>query len=108
MSFRSSSSRRATTTPTPPGPANRHHDDRVAFWCAAPPGLQETLVPSDPDRFFRPPYVGHRGWLGVFLDVPGVDWDEVEDLVEQGYRSVAPARLVSLLDDDPSRGGAMR
>jgi hypothetical protein len=45
--------------------ADHHHDDRLAFWCAAQPGVQEALVASDPERFFRPPYVGHRGWLGV-------------------------------------------
>lgn len=69
-----------------------HHDDRLAFWCAAPPGAQETLVESDPERFFRPPYVGHRGWLGVYLDVP-VDWDEIADLVLDAYCQVAPRKL---------------
>ncbi len=68
--------------------ADHHHDDRVAFWCAAPDGVQEALVDSDPQRFFRPPYVGHRGWLGVYVDVP-VDWDEVEGLVRDAYRVVA-------------------
>jgi hypothetical protein len=77
--------------------ADRHHDDRVAMWCAAPPGVQEHLVDAEPDRFFRPPYVGHRGWLGVYLDVP-VDWDEVAALVEDAYRTVAPRRLVAELD----------
>ena len=48
--------------------ADHHHDDRVGFWCAAPPGAQEALVAARPDRFFRPPYVGGRGWLGVWLD----------------------------------------
>ncbi len=67
--------------------ANRHHDDRIAFWCAAPSGAQEPLVESDPGRYFRPPYVGHRGWLGVFLDVP-VDWDEIEELVGDACRIV--------------------
>jgi hypothetical protein len=53
--------------------ADHHHDDRLAFWCAAQPGVQEALVASAPERFFRPPYVGHRGWLGVYLDVsPGL------------------------------------
>jgi hypothetical protein len=69
--------------------ADHHHDDRLAFWCAAQPGVQEALVASDPERFFRPPYVGHRGWLGVYLDVP-VDWDEVAELVADAYRTVAP------------------
>jgi hypothetical protein len=77
--------------------ANHHHDDRLGFWCAAPPGLQEERVAFDPQRFFRPPYVGHRGWLGVYLDVP-VDWDEVAALVEDAYRTIAPKRLVELLD----------
>ncbi|HEY4420678.1 MAG TPA: MmcQ/YjbR family DNA-binding protein, partial [Pseudonocardia sp.] len=49
--------------------ADHHHDDRVAFWCAAPAGVQEELVTTAPTRFFRPPYVGGRGWLGVYLDV---------------------------------------
>jgi hypothetical protein len=77
--------------------ADHHHDDRLAFWCAAPPGAQEALVGSDPDRFFVPPYVGHRGWIGVRLDVP-VDWDEIADLVTDAYRMVAPKRLVAELD----------
>jgi hypothetical protein len=57
--------------------ANHHHDDRLAFWCAAPPGAQEVLAGAEPERFFRPPYVGTRGWLGVYLGVP-VDWPQVE------------------------------
>ena len=78
--------------------ANLHHDDRLAFWCAAPPGAQTALVDANPERFFRPPYVGHRGWLGVRLDGP-VDWDEIADLVEDAYRQVAPRRLLAALDD---------
>jgi hypothetical protein len=81
--------------------ADHHHDDRLAFWCAAPPGTQEALVASDPGRFFRPPYVGHRGWLGVYLDVPQ-DWDELAELVTDAYRSVAPRRLAAQLDADGS------
>jgi len=78
--------------------ANHHHDDRLAFWCAGQDGAQEALVGSAPERFFRPPYVGHRGWLGVYLDVPGVDWDQIADLVTDAYRVVAPKRLVAELD----------
>ncbi len=77
--------------------ANHHHDDILAFWCAAPDGAQEILVGNHPDRFFRPPYVGHRGWLGVRLDVP-VDWDEIADLVTDSYRKVAPKKLLAALD----------
>jgi len=79
--------------------AGRHHDDRVAFWCPAPPGVQEALVGSDPERFLRPPYVGVRGWLGVYLDVPGVDWEEIAELILDAYRMVAPTRLAARLDD---------
>jgi hypothetical protein len=53
--------------------ANQHHDDRVGVWCAAPAGAQEVLVGAEPWRFFRPSYVGVRGWLGVYLDVPDSD-----------------------------------
>ncbi|MFE3028778.1 MmcQ/YjbR family DNA-binding protein [Nocardia tengchongensis] len=77
--------------------ADHHHDDRLGFWCAAPPGVQEDLVAADPRRFFRPPYVGHRGWLGVYLDV-AVDWDEIVEIVEDAYRMVAAKRLVAELD----------
>jgi hypothetical protein len=77
--------------------ADHHHDDRVAFWCAAADGVQEDLVGAAPDRFFRPPYVGHRGWLGVYLDVPQ-DWAEIAALVADAYRAVAPSRLVAELD----------
>jgi hypothetical protein len=81
--------------------ADHHHDDRVAFWCAAPPGAQETMVAAAPDRYFVPPYVGGRGWLGVYLDVP-IDWDEIADIVEDAYRVVAPKRLVAMLDEHAS------
>ncbi len=77
---------------------HHHHDDgRLAIWCAAPPGAQETLVDEEPARFFVPPYVGGRGWLGVRLDVD-VDWVEVGGMIEDSFRSVAPRRLVALLD----------
>lgn len=78
--------------------ANHHHDERLGFWVAAAPGMQEELVESAPDRFFRPPYVGVRGWLGVYLDVPAIDWPQIELLVEDAYRLIAPKKLVALLD----------
>jgi hypothetical protein len=80
--------------------SNHHHNDRVAFVCAAPDGAQEMLVGAEPERFFVPPYVGHRGWLGVYLDVP-VDWDQIADLVVDAYRRVAPKKLVAVLDAAP-------
>ena len=80
--------------------ADHHHDDLLAFWCAAPPGAQRELVVAAPDRFFVPPYVGGRGWLGVRLDVP-LDWAEIAELVEDAYRLIAPARLVVTLKAGP-------
>ena len=77
--------------------ADHHHDDRLAFWCAAPERAQEELTASEPKRFFVPPYVGNRGWLGIYLDVPA-DWEEIEELVVDAYRLVAPKRLLSEVD----------
>jgi hypothetical protein len=79
--------------------ADHHHDDRLAFWCAAPEGAQEILVAADPERFFRPPYVGVRGWLGVYLDVPQ-DWDELAVLVRDAYTTVAPRKLAELAESN--------
>jgi predicted DNA-binding protein (MmcQ/YjbR family) len=73
------------------------HEGRPSVWVKAPAGVQELLVGSDPARFFRPPYVGHHGWVGAFLDVD-VDWDELADLVEESYRITAPKRLQAQLD----------
>ncbi len=77
--------------------ADQHHDDRVAFWCAAPAGEQQAQLAAAPDRFFRPPYVGGRGWLGVWLDF-APDWTEVEEIVRDAYRQIAPKKLVAELD----------
>lgn len=79
--------------------SDHHHDDRLGFWCAAPPGDQQSMATADPERFFVPPYVGHRGWLGVYLDVP-VDWGEIAEITEDAYRVIAPKTLVARLDDE--------
>jgi hypothetical protein len=76
---------------------DHHGDGRLAIWCAAPPGVQASLVDEEPKRFFVPPYVGPRGWVGVRLDVD-VDWDEVAGIVEDGFREVATKRLLAELD----------
>jgi hypothetical protein len=73
--------------------SNHHGDGRFAIWCAAPDGMQKLLVDSDPERFFVPPYVGHRGWLGVRLD-RRLDWDDLAGIVEDAYGEVAPPKLV--------------
>ena len=76
---------------------DHHGDGRLAIWCAAPPGLQELLTEAVPDVYFVPPYVGHRGWLGVRLD-RGAEWGEIEGAVEDAYLAVAPKKLVAALE----------
>ena len=75
---------------------DHHGDGRFAIWCAAPAGNQELLVTAAPERFFRSPYLGHRGWLGVLLN-DGVEWDELTGIVEDAFCEVAPNRLVDEL-----------
>ena len=85
---------------------NHHGDGRLAIWCAAPEGLQQMLVGGDPERFFVPPYVGYRGWLGVRLD-RGMTWEELAGIVEDAYIAVAPQKLLDaagLGEAHPDRG----
>ena len=79
-------------------PSGHHDHDFPHLWCAAAPGVQDELVTTEPDRFFRPPYVGSRGWLGVRLD-GDVDWDEIEVVCEEAFRTIATRRLVAMLDE---------
>ena len=84
---------------------HHHGSPHCSVWLPAALGVQETLVESDPDRFFRPPYVGYRGWIGVVLDTrphTKPDWKLVAALVEQAYRLVAPAKLAARLDPPES------
>jgi hypothetical protein len=79
---------------------NDHHGDgRLTFQCKAGPGVAGDLVAADPRRFFLPPYMKQHGWVAMWLDVPGVKigWDEIESLVIDGYRLLAPKRLVAQL-----------
>ena len=75
-----------------------HHDHHFPhLWCAAPAGAQEAMVSTEPERFFRPPYVGGRGWLGVRLD-SDVDWEAVAAICADAFRTVAPKKAVAALD----------
>ncbi|MDQ3155776.1 MAG: MmcQ/YjbR family DNA-binding protein [Actinomycetota bacterium] len=77
---------------------DHHHGvEWTATWAATPPGASEALVLSDPETYFVPPYFGHRGWVGMRLN-GSTDWDEVAELLEDGWRSVAPARLIAQRD----------
>jgi hypothetical protein len=78
---------------------NDHHDDgRLAIWCAAPDGVQADMVDTDPERFFRPPYVGHLGWLGVLL--PGIDDLELAAICREAFTAVAPPSVLKMLAMD--------
>ncbi len=73
---------------------NHHGDEIVGIWCSAPLGTQDQLIREEPARFFYPPYVGHRGWIGVRLDVDP-DWDELAGIITDAYCTVAPKSLVT-------------
>ncbi len=79
--------------------ADDHHGDRrLAVRVKATPAEQQRLVASDSDRYFVPPYVGVKGWVGVRLDGPKADYIDLAILVESGWLSVAPKSYVN----DPS------
>ncbi|WP_375540198.1 hypothetical protein [Nocardia sp. XZ_19_385] len=67
--------------------------------CLALPESSERLSHGcpTPDRFFKPPYVGHRGWLGVRLSIDP-DWPEITEIIRDAYRQVAPKKLAAQLD----------
>lgn len=72
--------------------ADQHHDNRVACWVACDHATQQAYIQARPEHYFKPPYVGVRGWVGVYLDVE-VDWAEAEAIIREGYLMVAPKRL---------------
>ncbi len=77
---------------------NRHHGAaHVSVWLPQPLGVQEALIESDPDRFFRPPYVGPSGWVGVVLDTRP-DWAVVTRLIRDAYLHVATRKLAARVD----------
>jgi predicted DNA-binding protein (MmcQ/YjbR family) len=76
---------------------HNHGGDHLAVWLPQPAGRQADLIDADPARFFRPPYVGPSGWLGVVLDT-SPDWAMVQALVADAYRHVARPTLVAKLD----------
>jgi hypothetical protein len=73
-------------------------EDGTSMTCKARPGVQHALVGDDPQRFFVPAYVGHKGWVGIRLDV-AQDWEELADLAEESYRMTAPKRVAAQLDE---------
>ena len=78
-------------------PDNHHGRGRPAVWIKARAVNQQLIVFAHPDRFFVPPYVGPSGWIGVWLD-GNVDWDELAGLLREGYRLIAPKKLLAQLE----------
>jgi hypothetical protein len=83
---------------------DHHGDGRLAACCRAVPGENNVLAAADPVRFFIPPYIGPRGWVGLYLDVDPVDWDEVVELAVDSYLLVAPKRLAAVVTGAGPRG----
>jgi predicted DNA-binding protein (MmcQ/YjbR family) len=69
---------------------NHHGDGRVALNCKSADGANKTLARVAADRFFIPKYMGARGWLGLWLDLPKIDWAQVEDVIKEAYDLTAP------------------
>ena len=79
-----------------------HHDSpHLSVWLPQPFGAQEALIDADPERFFRPPYVGVSGWVGVVLDTKP-DWGVVAGLIRESYLHVATAKLRKRLENPPT------
>jgi hypothetical protein len=78
---------------------DHHGDGRVALCCKAAPGEQQALVAADPARYYRPAYLGARGWVAVRLDTGDVDWDEVAELALEAWRRTAPKRLLARVEE---------
>jgi predicted DNA-binding protein (MmcQ/YjbR family) len=76
---------------------DHHGDGLVALCCKAAPGEAASLIASDPNRFYRPAYLGHRGWIALRLDTEVLDWDEVEELLVDAYALTAPKKLSALV-----------
>ncbi len=78
---------------------NDHHGDSiVSICCKALPGDNQRLITSNPRKFHMPAYIGPRGWVGLRLDRPTVDWSEVKEFVHLSYMQTAPKKLLQRID----------
>ena len=75
---------------------NHHNDGHVAVWLPAPLGIQAILTGASPEKFFKPPYVGVRGWIGVELD--RISDEELASHIREAWRLIAPKKLHAMLD----------
>ena len=76
---------------------NHHGDDHIAVWLPVPPGVQMTLIESSPRIYFKPPYVGVRGWVGIELDQIGDD--DLKYHIHTAWELIAPKRLLAKMDE---------
>jgi hypothetical protein len=75
---------------------NHHGDGRLALNLKAAREASQTLVHTEPERFHIPKYIGHHGWLGVWLDSPPPNWNEIEKLIKDAYHLTAPKQLAKI------------
>ena len=86
---------------------NDHHGDGIiSVCCKVLPGDNDAMIAAHPERFYLPAYIGPRGWVGLRLDVAGVDWREVAELVTGSYKLIAPARLALLANSERAKAAA--
>jgi len=82
--------------------ANNHHNDgHIAVWLPAPVGIQEMLIETSPEKFFKPPYVGVRGWIGV--ELARVSDEELDFLLRQAWRMIAPKKLQAAFESSQGK-----
>jgi hypothetical protein len=74
---------------------NHHNDGRIAILCPAPPGIQAMLIEAEPEKFYKPPYVGVRGWVGIHLN--RIQDEELASHLRQAWRMIAPKKLQGAL-----------
>ena len=83
---------------------NHHNDGHIAVTLPAAIGVQAALIKASPEKFYKPPYVGVRGWIGVELDC--VDDEELALHVHEAWRLIAPEKLHALLkNEEVSKSG---
>lgn len=70
---------------------NHHGDGRIALWCSAAPGVQSLFIEATPEIYFKPPYVGHLGWIGLRLD-RDAGWEEISGVIGDAYVNRAPKK----------------
>jgi hypothetical protein len=82
---------------------NHHNDGHMAVVLPAPIGVQEALIEASPKKFYRPPYVGGAGWVGI--ELPRVSDKELAFHIHEAWRLIAPRKLHDEFDASPSPAG---